>query len=142
MIAFSRCGVPEGRMFIVSPDTGEVKGFNRTFRCTYDQVNEMLHEMFPAVTGLILICFDCMGASAISIVAAAFLSHFRCSHAVLCSTVLHQTVRAAPSSILVRKASPPNMTVQTLWPLRVREKTSLVLAGGGTGLRVLCHPRP
>lgn len=53
MIAFSRCGVPEGRTFMVSPDTGEVKGFNRTFRCTYEQVNEMLHEMFPAVTGLI-----------------------------------------------------------------------------------------
>ena len=57
MIAFSRCGVPEGRMFIVSPDTGEVKGFNRTFRCTYEQVNEMLHEMFPVITGLILILF-------------------------------------------------------------------------------------
>ena len=51
MVAFSRCGVPEGRIFLVSPDTGEIRGVNRTFRSSYEQVNAVLHEMFPAVSG-------------------------------------------------------------------------------------------
>ena len=51
MIAFSRCGVPEGRIFLVSSDTGEISGVNRTFRSSYEQVNAVLHEMFPAVSG-------------------------------------------------------------------------------------------
>ena len=55
MIAFSRCGVPEGRIYIVSPDTGEVRGMNRTFRSSYEQVNALIHEMFPAVSGKFLI---------------------------------------------------------------------------------------
>ena len=54
MIAFSRCGVPEGRIYIVSPETGEVRGMNRTFRSSYEQVNALIHEMFPAVSGKIL----------------------------------------------------------------------------------------
>jgi phosphatidate phosphatase PAH1 len=52
MVAFARCGVPEARIFIVSPDTGEISGMNRTYRSSYEQVNQVLHEMFPAVSGL------------------------------------------------------------------------------------------
>jgi hypothetical protein len=52
MVAFARCGVPEGRIFLVNPESGEIRGgvVNRTLRTSYDQVNELLHEMFPAVT--------------------------------------------------------------------------------------------
>lgn len=53
MVAFSRCGVPEGRIFLVSPDTGEIRGVNRTFRSSYEEVNAVIHEMFPAVSGMI-----------------------------------------------------------------------------------------
>jgi phosphatidate phosphatase PAH1 len=44
----------------VSPDTGEISGMNRTYRSSYEQVNQVLHEMFPAVSGLHIarcICF-------------------------------------------------------------------------------------
>ena len=52
MVAFARCGVPEGRIFLVNPETGEIRGgiVNRTLRTSYEQVNGLLHEMFPAVT--------------------------------------------------------------------------------------------
>jgi len=51
MVAFSRCGVPEGRIFLVNPETGGIRGgiVNRTFRTTYEQMNGLVHEMFPAV---------------------------------------------------------------------------------------------
>ena len=52
MVAFARCGVPEGRIFLVNPETGEIRGgiVNRTLRTSYEQVNGLLHEMFPAVS--------------------------------------------------------------------------------------------
>lgn len=47
MIAYRRVHFPEGRIFLVN-NKGQVQNVNRTFNKTYTNLNEMLHEIFPA----------------------------------------------------------------------------------------------
>jgi phosphatidate phosphatase PAH1 len=49
-VAFQRCGVPEGRIFLVGK-SGEIQSANRTLRKSFDQINSVLHEMFPPIAG-------------------------------------------------------------------------------------------
>lgn len=47
MVAFKRVGFPDGRIFIVK-EKGQVHNLNRTFNKTYTNLNDLLHEIFPA----------------------------------------------------------------------------------------------
>lgn len=46
MQAFSRCGFPEGRIFLAS-ETSEIKVMNRTIKWTYKDMHTFLDEVFP-----------------------------------------------------------------------------------------------
>jgi hypothetical protein len=48
MIAYNRCGVPEGRVFLVS-NKGSIKGMNNIYSRTFEQVNDGLNENFPPI---------------------------------------------------------------------------------------------
>jgi hypothetical protein len=49
-VAFSRCGVPEGRIFLVN-ENGNIYSHNRAINKTFDELNGNIDEMFPAVIG-------------------------------------------------------------------------------------------
>lgn len=53
MVAFSRSGVPEGRIFIVGKKDGELQSMNRTLKRSFDEIHtSFLNEMFPPVAGV------------------------------------------------------------------------------------------
>jgi len=49
--AFSRAGVPEGRIFMVDELTGDIRSMNRTMRRSFDDFNRFVNEMFPPCAG-------------------------------------------------------------------------------------------
>jgi phosphatidate phosphatase LPIN len=49
--AFSRAGVPEGRIFTVDETTGDIRSVNRTMRRSFDDFNRFVNEMFPPYAG-------------------------------------------------------------------------------------------
>ena len=51
--AFYCSGVPEGRIFVVSKETGLIIGKNKSFRFTFKQVCEAMEEYFPYVAGIL-----------------------------------------------------------------------------------------
>jgi phosphatidate phosphatase PAH1 len=55
MLAFSRAGVPEGRIFIVDKITGEMRSVNRTLTRSFAEINSFLNEMFPSIKGKLIV---------------------------------------------------------------------------------------
>lgn len=51
-VAFTRNGVPEGRIFVVDENTSELRSVNRTLRRSFDDINRFVNEMFPPIAGL------------------------------------------------------------------------------------------
>lgn len=48
MLAFARCGVPEGRIFIVGKKDGELQSMNRTLTRSFEEIQtSFINEMFP-----------------------------------------------------------------------------------------------